>query len=65
MMDFALLFQEIFAKLKDLLGDTPKLLTQTLEGLREELRKERAAKAGLTPIGQEDDDDNDSQDSED
>jgi len=59
MMDFALLFQEIFARLRDLLGDTPKLLTQTLENLREDLRKEHAAKAGSVPIGQEDEDDDD------
>jgi hypothetical protein len=41
LMDYALLFGEIWAKLGDLLGDEPRLLIQAKEHLREELRKEQ------------------------
>jgi hypothetical protein len=45
LLTLALAIQEIYAKLADLLGDTPRIITQLKEQLQEELRKEQEAKA--------------------
>jgi len=50
LLNFALILQEIYAKLSDLLGETPKLLTQMKESLQAELRKEQEAAKQLEKI---------------